>query len=492
VTPEEDRQADDDALLEGWFRAEADAERFVEETVAAARIPALDPGFVARTLRRHERRARPGVLPWVAAAAAALFLLAFGLSVSKPAPPPVARREPPAPPDPAPGPVPSPVPVVPPPSPAPPVPPPAPPPPAPAVRPTPPVPPSPPPSPPPTPTAPPTTVVAAQADSATGPAVLRLPDGSSVDLEPGARVEGIGERRLRLLAGALRADVARHPAPFVFATPHAEARVLGTKLRLEVDARRARLEVAEGRVRLVRDGKEVDVAAGQFALSGDLVARPIEVFSSRDIPARGLALWLRAETGFRDASQEDPARRPVLVPEAWRGRPALRFDGADDVLTASLPIEGLGGLTLAIVAAGRDDRSGGRVHGENAALFWPESVEWGWVYLSPFPSSVKYRFGTTQPNNLPFHLRAAPTSEPTVTIAMKNGPVESLWIDGALVERAVDKLPAIKGTLPALRIGAGARDTGYSGDLFEVLVYARALGDADRLRLERALLAKYR
>jgi hypothetical protein len=75
---------------------------------------------------------------------------------------------------------------------------------------------------------------------------------------------------------------------------------------------------------------------------------------------------------------------------------------------------------------------------------------------------------------------------------MKTGPVESLWVNGALVERVGGKLPAIRGTLPALQIGAGARGTGYPGDLSEVLVYTRALSEAERQRLERALLAKFK
>jgi hypothetical protein len=250
------------------------------------------------------------------------------------------------------------------------------------------------------------------------------------------------------------------------------------------------------------------VSAGHFAAASDLVSRSIEGFTLKDIPAQGLALWLRADTGVtavngavslwadqsgsrRDATQETAARRPLLVVDAVRGRPALRFDGTDDVLRTTLPIDGLGGLTLAIVAANSTDYSGGSVHGENAALFWEETVEWGWVYLSPFQSNVKFRFGTTQPNNLPFHIRAASTPAFTLTVAVKDGPVETLSVQGVPVERFTGKGPAIKGTQPGLQIGSGARDKGYPGDIAEVLVYTRALSDAERQRLERALLAKY-
>jgi len=144
-----------------------------------------------------------------------------------------------------------------------------------------------------------------------------------------------------------------------------------------------------------------------------------------------------------------------------------------------------------IVAANAVDAAGGANHGESAALFWPETTMWGWVYLSPFQSNVKFRFGTTQPNNLPFHIRTTSTAGAfTLTVAVKDGPVDSLYVQGVPVERFTGKLPAIKGTQPLLQIGLGSV-TGFAGDIAEILVYTRALGDADRMRVERALLGKY-
>jgi hypothetical protein len=52
------------------------------------------------------------------------------------------------------------------------------------------------------------------------------------------------------------------------ATPHGEARVLGTVFRLVVDPASTRLEVREGKVRLTRESKSVDVPAGQYATAG--------------------------------------------------------------------------------------------------------------------------------------------------------------------------------------------------------------------------------
>jgi hypothetical protein len=351
-----------------------------------------------------------------------------------------------------------------------------------------------------------------------GRALLKFPDGTSIDLGPGTRVDeiadGEGGKRLTLPQGTLTADVAKQPVgkPFVIRTPHGEARVVGTSLKLVVEANSTRLDVTEGKVRLTRpDKKTVDVAAGQFAVAAaglELVSRSVEGFTLKEIPAQGLALWLRADSGVttaggavavwadqsgnrREAVQETATKRPLLIADAIRQRPALRFDGTDDLLATTLPVEGLSGLTIAIVAANAKDYAGGANHGENAAIFWPETADWGWVYLSPFQSNVKFRFGTTQPNNLPFHIRSATTAAFTLTTCVKDGAVESLYLQGVLAERFTGKAPAIKGTQPLLHLGAGARDTGFPGDIAEVLVYTRALSDAERQRLERALIGKY-
>jgi hypothetical protein len=109
----------------------------------------------------------------------------------------------------------------------------------------------------------------------TGPTKSRasivLADGTRLGLEADAAVKEIAKgpkgTRVVLTRGTLTADVAKQPAdqPLVIATPQAEARVLGTVFRMVVDAASTRLEVREGKVRLTREGKSVDVPAGQYA-----------------------------------------------------------------------------------------------------------------------------------------------------------------------------------------------------------------------------------
>ncbi|HLY11094.1 MAG TPA: FecR family protein [Planctomycetota bacterium] len=103
---------------------------------------------------------------------------------------------------------------------------------------------------------------------------LLLSDGTRLGLEAdtalGPILKGPKGTRIPLTQGTLSADVAKQPAdqPLTIATPHGEARVMGTVLRLVVDQASTRLEVKEGKVRLTREAKSVDLAAGQYATAG--------------------------------------------------------------------------------------------------------------------------------------------------------------------------------------------------------------------------------
>ena len=105
-------------------------------------------------------------------------------------------------------------------------------------------------------------------------ATVKFADGTKIELAPETRVDKIanGEgKRLALDQGVLTADVKKQPAgqSLVILTPHAEARVLGTKFTLAVKGDATRLDVLEGRVRLTRlsDKSYVDVGAGSYTIA---------------------------------------------------------------------------------------------------------------------------------------------------------------------------------------------------------------------------------
>ncbi len=106
-------------------------------------------------------------------------------------------------------------------------------------------------------------------------AVVVYADGTRLEIGPETWVRELidpvrSTKRVNLGHGTLTAEVTRQPAdrPMSFVTPHAEVRVLGTSLRLTVDAQTTLLEVREGRVRLARGGRTLDVGRDQYALAG--------------------------------------------------------------------------------------------------------------------------------------------------------------------------------------------------------------------------------
>lgn len=183
-----------------------------------------------------------------------------------------------------------------------------------------------------------------------GQGVQTVGPDSAVQLRMDATVLDVGsETRIRQITngagkqisldlGTIAAQVSRQAPgqPLVFVTPHAEARVLGTKLTLTAGAAETRLEVREGRVRFMRlsDKSFVEVAAGQFAVASD-AAKPV----ARKIPPPPRALlvddfdddarWTRLDGGFpttvKGAVEIDLSPRPgEPYPGTWHASGGLR------------------------------------------------------------------------------------------------------------------------------------------------------------------------
>jgi len=105
-----------------------------------------------------------------------------------------------------------------------------------------------------------------------GMAVVRFADGTRIEVSgevklheklTGKRAAGKG---VTLARGSLSADVSKQPAgqAFLFATPHAEVQVIGTRLSIASGAE-TRVDVHEGQVRVtsLKGGAAVTLSAGQ-------------------------------------------------------------------------------------------------------------------------------------------------------------------------------------------------------------------------------------
>lgn len=144
---------------------------------------------------------------------------------------------------------------------------------------------------------------------------IRFGDESRLEMDPGSLVRDFnveGGKRLLLERGTLRAEIKPQPKgrPLILATPHGEARVLGTTLRLHADPdsqKGTRLEVDEGKVQLRNlENKTVLVESGRYAVA----AAGVELVAKRMIN-------LLADGGFEGGGKGwqtlgDPGRVSVV------------------------------------------------------------------------------------------------------------------------------------------------------------------------------------
>lgn len=225
------------------------------------------------------------------------------------------------------------------------------------------------------------------------------------------------------------------------------------------------------------------------------------------IPTSGLGVWFKADAGVtsqsglvsqwadqsgnaRHATQTSSGSQPTAVSNVVSGKPVLRYDGTSDYMSFTLPINGLTAMTLILVSAAGADVDGTYYGDQYAPLFWRETGSWGTVHLSPFQRYVRHRFGTGQSNNIPSYSRTSPATGFSVTTAVKSGTAEAIYVNGIQAANLSGKLATIANTGSAATLGRGT-STYFKGDIAEVIVYTRALTDAERQQVDQYLLAKY-
>ena len=109
-----------------------------------------------------------------------------------------------------------------------------------------------------------------------GLAILKLADGTRVELRANTRLDRMilsdEQKRFEVSRGSASSSVTKQPAKttVLFLTPHSEMTVLGTRLSFEIANEATRLDVQEGRVKMMRlsDKSAVEVPAGRFAVAG--------------------------------------------------------------------------------------------------------------------------------------------------------------------------------------------------------------------------------
>jgi ferric-dicitrate binding protein FerR (iron transport regulator) len=260
-------------------------------------------------------------------------------------------------------------------------------------------------------------------------ATLKYPDGTSLDLGPRTEVSEFargGAKRVALSRGSLTAEVSRQPAeqPMIFATPQGEAKVLGTALKLEVDADSekgsTRLEVTSGRVRLTRlnGGDSVEVAADHFAVATKQL--PLEL--------RALATPLAAELVRQ------------MAPNSWLALPDTRLRRVVPDAAQYPKTRGVSGPKSIV-----DSWSGGALDAQRNRL-----LVWGGGHTNYYGNEL-YAFDL---GTLKWERLTDPTAEPAVgrQVNADGTPVARATYNGLACIAHADRMFALGGD----SAGAGA------------------------------------
>jgi len=217
-------------------------------------------------------------------------------------------------------------------------------------------------------------------------------------------------------------------------------------------------------------------------------------------PLDGLKAWFKADAGiaaderrgvsaWQDASgnvltQSQAAAQPQWVEQAFNGKPALRFDGKDDVLTSSLvPASGAKARTIFVVVGNLPPRAG---RGFVVHYGSQRNYETYGLFLDTGALGNDY-WCSTHAGAFDRKINAGPT----VLCASYNGKEDRLWANGK--DLGAKAITLKTGSGQGLRIGSKIVDgqNPFQGDVAEVLAYERALSDTERMQVEQYLSAKY-
>jgi hypothetical protein len=206
----------------------------------------------------------------------------------------------------------------------------------------------------------------------------------------------------------------------------------------------------------------------------------------------GVSAWRDQSGNGADALQGVPASQPALV-SGNSGMKAVAFDGkADSMAIIGVPINSLTGMSVFIVSSASIDVFDAG-YGLKAILGWQESAAWGGTYFGAYQTSAHFRFGTTQAgneNSVP--ITFSRTQSFGLNEWVHNGTSDSMLLNGQGLGIFPGKQAAINGVTSAALLGSSLNNSFFSGEVSEVIVYNRALTDAERQAVELYLMGKYR
>jgi HEAT repeat protein len=211
-----------------------------------------------------------------------------------------------------------------------------------------------------------------------------------------------------------------------------------------------------------------------------------------------VSAWANKAQRVDGKFMSDGSRRPLYVEKALGGRPAIRFDGVDDVLRNVKFDRAAKTWTLAIVVTPRSNEGNGRFHGVFSAnrpktddFVSGLNVDLGAVETSCF-SELNLE-GAKDPGVRNLRTEASNFGEGQILAIVTDADLSKLYV--GLEAENMRFAGDAENSLAEVRVGgrfyAGAERGFLDGDISEVLLYDAALSDARRIALTEYLAKKY-
>lgn len=238
-----------------------------------------------------------------------------------------------------------------------------------------------------------------------------------------------------------------------------------------------------------------------------------------DIPTNGLDIWLSSDRGLTLGGEDgtsvlkwesqgisdvtfeaDENSAPTLSTNE-NGVTSLLFDGTSDVMEFDgVDYNGKSELTM-IVATNYTGEKVGNPEGDwtsgdkYSALYVTETGSgWGGLFVSPYQDWVAARFGTGQQFCNIKYVRPEEINRTSVTAAVKSGSTEKMYVDGENVvtkEGTAETTTNIGSTMYVGKSICEGKDNFFQGTISEILIYDRALADAEIEQISTYLNQKY-
>ncbi len=249
--------------------------------------------------------------------------------------------------------------------------------------------------------------------------------------------------------------------------------------------------------------KAVDVNGNTNQVTVSLT-RTLADTDSASIPHTGLALWLKGGTGVtKDASnmvsawadqsgnanhalQPFGGTQPAWMDSIFNGKPVLRFDGANDFLSASnSPSLSFSNFTFFAVTAFRSTTEPQAIISKDEG--GGPTSKWIWWRLSG-AMALHIQPGGAMINSNPIN---AVNGKPLLLGLIRQDVNYSAFLNGQS-----NGVTSWAGAFPTninadFRVGQAEGNNWFNGDIAEILVYNTALNDTDRNTVENYLNSKY-